>query len=90
MVRPQSAAPGGDAPATGDVSPTPTSAEAPADAAPDQAWEGEGWSQYGTSRRNNGAEHDFDFSDITPADLSLRDHLLAQSNGSLHPTVTVA
>ena len=73
------AAPGGDAPAQADLSPTPTSAEAPADAAPDQAWEGEGWQQYGTSRRNNGAEHDFDFSDITPADLSLRDHLLAQS-----------
>ena len=73
------AAPGGDAPAQGDVSPTPISAEAPADAAPEQTWEGEGWSQYGTSRRNNSAEHDFDFSDITPADLSLRDHLLAQS-----------
>ena len=30
-------------------------------------------------RRSNGADHDFDFSDITAADQSLRDHLLAQS-----------
>src|SRR4029434_3093821 len=54
------AAPGRHAPAQCERSPTPSGAEAPADAAPDQAWEGEGWSQYGTSRRNNGAEHDFD------------------------------
>lgn len=51
------------------------SAETPAEA----AWEGESWSQYGTPSRSNGGDGDFDFSDITPASLSLRDHLLAQS-----------
>ena len=70
---------GGDASPQGEASPAPTSGEATTDAAPDQTWEGEGWSQYGTARRNNGADHDFDFSDITAADQSLRDHLLAQS-----------
>lgn len=52
-----------------------TTAETPAEA----AWEGDSWSQYGTPPRNNGGDGDFDFSDITPANLSLRDHLLAQS-----------
>ena len=51
------------------------SAETPAEA----AWEGDSWSQYGTPSRSNGGDGDFDFSDITPASLSLRDHLLAQS-----------
>ncbi len=57
----------------------PTTADGAADAPPESTWEGDSWSQYGATRRNNGAEHDFDFSDITAADLSLRDHLLAQS-----------
>ena len=48
--------------------------EAPAE----QGWESEGWSQYGTTRRSS-SDNDFEVSDITPADLSLRDHLLAQS-----------
>lgn len=43
------------------------------------AWEGDSWSQYGTPSRSNGGDGDFDFSEITPASLSLRDHLLAQS-----------
>ena len=59
---------------------TATSAEGAAEAPIENAWEGgDGWAQYGTARRSNGAEHDFDFSDITPADQSLRDHLLGQS-----------
>ena len=45
----------------------------------DSAWDGDGWSQYGNSRRNNGGDQDFDFSDITPADQSLRDYLRAQA-----------
>jgi RNA polymerase sigma-54 factor len=59
--------------------PAPAIAETTPEAPSDQAWEGEGWSQYGTARRSNGTDQDFDFSDITPADQSLRDHLLAQS-----------
>lgn len=62
-----------EAPAASDVA--ATTAETPAEA----AWEGDSWSQYGTPPRNNGGDGDFDFSDITPANLSLRDHLLAQS-----------
>lgn len=58
---------------------TPVDAEVIAEAPTDSAWEGDGWAQYGTTRRNNGADHDFDFSDVTPADKSLRDHLLDQS-----------
>jgi RNA polymerase sigma-54 factor len=58
-------------------SPAPA-AEAVAEAPVESAWEGEGWAQYG-NRRNNAVEHDFDFSDITPADQSLRDHLQAQA-----------
>ena len=59
---------------------TATSAEGAAEAPIENAWEGgDVWAQYGTARRSNGAEHDFDFSDITPADQSLRDHLLGQS-----------
>ena len=64
---------------TADVPATAASAEGAAEAPTENTWEGDGWSQYGTTRRSNGAEHDFDFSDITPADLSLREHLLAQS-----------
>ncbi|MBA2411557.1 MAG: RNA polymerase factor sigma-54 [Burkholderiaceae bacterium] len=56
-----------------------TSADGAADAPVDTAWEGDGWAQYGTNQRNSGGDRDFDFSDITPADQSLRDHLLAQS-----------
>lgn len=77
-----------DAPAAGDSSTdqtpvreapaAPASAETAAEAPADTPWEGDGWAQYG-ARRSNGADHDFDFSDITPADQSLRDHLLAQS-----------
>ncbi|HYM47592.1 MAG TPA: RNA polymerase factor sigma-54, partial [Burkholderiaceae bacterium] len=66
-------APVGEAPAVAG------GAEATAEAPPENVWEGDGWSQYATTRRNNVAEHDFDFSDITPAALSLRDHLLSQS-----------
>ncbi len=66
-------APVADAPAA--PADTETAAEAPVD----NAWEGDAWSQYGTTRRNNGAEHNFDYSDITPADKSLRDYLLDQS-----------
>ncbi len=57
----------------------PASTEGGAEAPAEMAWEGEGWSQYGAARHNDGADRDFDFSDITPADQSLRDHLLAQS-----------
>ncbi len=73
------AAPPTDATPLGEASPAPASTETTAEAPAEQMWEGEGWSQYGTAKRNNGADHDFDFSDITAADLSLRDHLLAQS-----------
>lgn len=66
------AAPLQDAPAA--PAPTDVAGEAPAE----QGWESEGWSQYGAARRN-GSDNDFEVSDITPADLSLRDHLLAQS-----------
>ncbi|MGZ8265248.1 MAG: RNA polymerase factor sigma-54, partial [Burkholderiales bacterium] len=45
---------------------------------PDNSWEGEGWSQYGNARKNNGSDHDFDMGDITAADESLRDHLRSQ------------
>jgi RNA polymerase sigma-54 factor len=48
------------------------------DPTPDNSWEGEGWSQYGNTRRNNGSDHDFDMGDITAADESLRDHLRGQ------------
>jgi len=47
---------------------------------PVENWEGEGWSQYTTNRNNNSGDRDFDFADITPADQSLRDYLLAQSS----------
>jgi RNA polymerase sigma-54 factor len=60
-----------------EVTAAPSSNEA-ADTPAEQTWEGEGWSQFGAPRRN-GADHDFDFSDITAADQSLRDHLLTQS-----------
>ena len=70
---------GADAPLSSEAPAAPASAENTAEAPADNAWEGEGWSQYGTARRNNGPDYDFDFSDITPADQSLRDHLLAQS-----------
>ena len=58
-------------------SPAPA-AEAVPEAPAESAWEGDGWAQYG-SRRNNAVEHDFDFSDITPADQSLRDYVHAQA-----------
>ena len=46
---------------------------------PDNSWrEGEGWSQYGNQRKNNGSDHEFDMGDITAADESLRDHLRSQ------------
>lgn len=68
-----------DSPAV-DEAPAPSDGGAtPAEVPADSAWEGDSWSQYGTPRRNNGGDGDFDFSDITPANLSLRDHLLAQS-----------
>lgn len=62
-----------------DAPAAPASAEGSAEAATDNAWEGESWSQTGATRRNNGSDGDFDFSDVTPANQSLRDHLLAQS-----------
>ena len=58
---------------------TPVTTEMAGEAPAEQGWEGEGWSQYGATRRNNGSDNDFEVSDIAPADLSLRDHLLAQS-----------
>ncbi len=66
-------APAVDLPTTAVV--TETIPEAPVE----HGWDGDGWSQYGTARHHNGADHDFDFSDVTPADKSLRDHLLDQS-----------
>ncbi|MEP6609095.1 MAG: RNA polymerase factor sigma-54 [Burkholderiaceae bacterium] len=57
----------------------PASAEGASEAPTDNAWEGESWSQYGPTRRNGTSDQDFDFSDVTPAAQSLRDHLLAQS-----------
>ena len=61
------------------------SAESPAPAAEtvpeapsESAWEGDGWAQYG-NRRNSASDYDFDFSDVTPADQSLRDHLRTQA-----------
>ena len=68
-----------DAAPLADVSSASPSIEPPTEAPADQSWESEGWSQYAGTRKNNGAEQDFDFSDITPAALSLRDHLLEQS-----------
>ena len=62
-----------------DTPAAPASAEGSAEAPADNSWEGESWSQYGATRRNNGSDSDFDFSDVTPAAQSLRDHLLAQS-----------
>jgi RNA polymerase sigma-54 factor len=61
------------------VEPTAAPAEAAAEPPAETAWEGEGWGQFGNARRSNAAEHDFDFSDVTPADQSLRDHLHAQA-----------
>ena len=40
-------------------------------------WEGDGWSQYG-NRRNNAGDGNFELSDITPADVSLREFLRSQ------------
>ena len=57
----------------------PASAEGSSEAPTDHSWEGEGWTQYGATKRNNGGDSDFDFSDVTAAAQSLRDHLLAQS-----------
>ena len=68
-----------DSPASDEAPPAPDSASAAAETPAEAAWEGEAWSQYGTPRRHNGGDGEFDFSDITPANLSLRDHLLAQS-----------
>ena len=62
-----------EAPLTGTVTEI-AAAEPPVE----NSWEGEGWSQYGNSRRNNGSDHDFDMGDITAADESLRDHLRSQ------------
>ncbi|MGZ8993365.1 MAG: RNA polymerase factor sigma-54, partial [Burkholderiaceae bacterium] len=61
------------------TTPAPAPADMAGEAPAEQGWENEGWSQYGATRRNNGSDNDFEVSDITPADLSLRDHLLAQS-----------
>jgi len=67
------------APLGGEAPLAPAPAEMAGEAPAEQGWESEGWSQYGATRRNNGSDNDFEVSDITPADLSLRDHLLAQS-----------
>jgi RNA polymerase sigma-54 factor len=56
----------------------PVTTESAADAPIENSWEGDGWSQYGTAKRNNGGDHDFDMSDITAADESLRDHVRGQ------------
>ena len=68
-----------DSPAVDGAPTAPDAAATPAETPAEAAWEGDSWSQYGTPSRSNGGESDFDFSDITPASLSLRDHLLAQS-----------
>ena len=68
-----------DSPAVDGAPTAPDGAATPAETPAEAAWEGDSWSQYGTPSRSNGGESDFDFSDITPASLSLRDHLLAQS-----------
>ncbi|MGH6623426.1 MAG: RNA polymerase factor sigma-54, partial [Burkholderiaceae bacterium] len=54
-----------------------SSADAGADSQQDQPWDSERWSQ--TSSRHNGSgDSDFDLADITPADVSLREHLRSQ------------
>jgi len=68
-----------DSPAVDGTPSASDAAAAPAETPAEAAWEGDSWSQYGTPSRSNGGDGDFDFSDITPASLSLRDHLLAQS-----------
>ena len=68
-----------DSPAVDGTPAASDAAAAPAETPAEAAWEGDSWSQYGTPSRSNGGDGDFDFSDITPASLSLRDHLLAQS-----------
>lgn len=68
-----------DSPAVDGAPAASDAAAAPAETPAEAAWEGDSWSQYGTPSRSNGGDGDFDFSDITPASLSLRDHLLAQS-----------
>ena len=70
---------GADPAPLGEAPLAPAPAEMAGEAPAEQGWESEGWSQYGATRRNNGSDNDFEVSDITPADLSLRDHLLAQS-----------
>ena len=67
-----------EAPAT-EAPVAPASTQVSAEAPVENAWEADGWAQYGTNRRSSSVENEFDFSDITPADQSLRDHLLAQS-----------
>lgn len=51
--------------------------EAGQDSQQDQSWDTERWSQ-SSSRRNGSGDGDFDFADITPADVSLREHLRSQ------------
>jgi len=68
-----------DSPAVDGTAAASDAGAAPAESPAEAAWEGDSWSQYGTPSRSNGGDGDFDFSDITPASLSLRDHLLAQS-----------
>jgi RNA polymerase sigma-54 factor len=46
--------------------------------APDNGWDGEGWSQYGNARRDHNPDHDAEMGDFTAADESLHDHLHAQ------------
>ena len=76
----ESAAPvaGADPVHVGEAPAGPVSTDVAGEAPAEQGWESEGWPQYGATRRN-GSDNDFEMSDITPADLSLRDHLLAQS-----------
>jgi RNA polymerase sigma-54 factor len=58
---------------------TPAAAtEVPPEPPAESAWEGDGWAQYGNSRRNNSSDHDFDMTDITAADESLRDYVRSQ------------
>jgi RNA polymerase sigma-54 factor len=49
------------------------------DAPQSPPWEGEVWSGSSTSRRNNRADSDFELSDVTAAEETLRDHLHSQS-----------
>ena len=70
-------APIADAPATA------ASAEGAAEAPTENAWEGDGWSQYGKTRTQSGRRARFRFSDITPAVCRCAIICLRSQNGWL-------